>query len=59
MIFLRLFFHSFTPYVRLFFRQPKVFGFKNVTKRRIRKILTFVLRFIVFKIFGIIKLKPL
>ena len=37
----------FTAQVRLFFRtkeKPKIFGFKNVKEREIRKIITFVIR---------------
>ena len=39
-------FSHFTPQVRLLFverRTPKIFGFKNVLKREIRKILSFVI----------------
>ena len=51
----------FTSQVRLFFvekRKPKIFGFKNVMERGIRKCLTFVIRQISSKIFGKIILKP-
>ena len=45
--FLKFNFSHFTPHtVRLFFvekRKPKIFGFKNVMERGIRKILTFVI----------------
>ena len=37
----------FTPQAKLFFvekRTPKIFGFKNVMEREIRKILIFVIR---------------
>ena len=40
-------------------RKPKIFGFKNVIERGIRKILTFVIRYIESKMFGKIRLKPL
>ena len=39
-------------------RKPKMFGFKNVIEREVRKILTFVKHAIVPKIFGKITLKP-
>ena len=45
--FLKFNFSHFTPQVRLFLvekRKPKVFGFKNVMERGIKKILTFVIR---------------
>ena len=51
----------FTSQVRLFFvekRKPKIFGFKNVMERGIRKCLTFVIRQISSKIFGKIIVKP-
>ena len=41
-----MYFSHFTPQVRLLFvenRTPKIFGFKNVLKREIRKILSFVI----------------
>ena len=40
-------------------RKPKIFGFKNVMERRIRKCLTFAMRYISPKIFAEIMLKPL
>ena len=40
-------------------RKPKIFGFKNVIKRGIRKILTFIKGSIASKIFDKITLKPL
>ena len=45
--FLKFNFSQYTPQVRLFFvekRKPKIFGFKNVMERGIRKILPFVIR---------------
>ena len=45
--FLKFNFSHFTPQVGLFFVEkgkPKLFGFKNVMERGIRKILTFVIR---------------
>ena len=40
-------------------RKPKIYGFKNVMEKGIRKILTFVVRKIASKIFGKTILKPL
>ena len=44
--FLKFNFSYFTPYASQdnFRRKPKIFGFKNVMERGIRKILTFVKR---------------
>ena len=39
-------------------RKPKIFGFKNVIEREVKKILTFLKRAISPKIFGKITLKP-
>ena len=44
---MKLDFSHFTPQVRLFFvekRKPRIFGFKNVVKRAIRKIFTSAIR---------------
>ena len=62
--FCEVWFSRFASQVRLFFvekREPKIFGFKNVMAREIRKILIFVNKCIKFhqKIFGKIILKPL
>ena len=62
--FCEVWFSRFASQVRLFFvekREPKIFGFKNVMARGIRKILIFIYKCIQFheKIFGKIILKPL
>ena len=53
MIFLSVFFHISLPTLGYFSwkkRKPKIFEFKNVMERGIRKILTFVIRYIASKI---------
>ena len=55
-------FSHFTAQARLFFVQkmsPRIFGFKKVIERGMKKILTFVIRQIASKILGKIILKPL
>ena len=51
--FLKFYFSHFTFQVRLFFvekKEPKLFSFKNVVARGIRKFLTFVIRQVSSKI---------
>ena len=49
------FYQDFTPFYKAYFhrkRKTKIFEFKNVMERRIRKTLSFVKHAIVSKIFG-------
>ena len=60
-IFLTLIFALYFPSYAIFRRkeEPKIFGFKNLMERGIRKCLTSVIRQISSKMFGKIIIKPL
>ena len=60
-IFLTLIFALYFPSYAIFCRkeEPKIFGFKNLMERGIRKCLTSVIRQISSKMFGKIIIKPL